>query len=217
MSFIWLSGGLKPDHKTISHFRKTHLEVLKSELVQCARMCIKLGLIEGNTLSVDGSKLRANAVDSPFASEKFTYDKATDTYTCPKGKASYKGRYRKDGNRFEYRMPSSDCRSCQFYGSCTKAKTGRRIHRPFNQKIKEKLEKLYKSETGQGVYQKRKARVEHPFGYIKHNLGVNAFLLRGLEGVKAEYSLLSTAFNLTRMINIVGGVKPLLEYIRKQY
>jgi len=388
MSFIWLSGGLKPDHKTISHFRKTHLEVLKSVLVECARMCVKLGLIEGNTLFVDGSKVRANAgkgetkgidawkkykqiverqidqlmqeaqnlddqeveslvaidkslrskeklkekianllkeedddqsqgpvngtdpdsrimkgrqgshssyntqvvtdekhglivssdvtssnndlnqlskqinqadqalqkpsdtvcadagysslddiaplveqgkqvvvpsnkqvqknaVDNPFAPENFNYDEETDTYTCPNGKVSYKGIYRQDGNRFGYRMPSSICRSCQFYGVCTKAKTGRRIYRPFNHKIKEKLEKLYESDTGQAVYQKRKARVEHPFGYIKHNLGVNAFLLRGLEGVKAEYSLLSTAFNLTRMITIMGGVKPLLEHIRK--
>jgi len=61
LSFIWLAGGLKPDHKTLSRFRKDHLDVLKKVLKQCARICYNLGLIEGNTLFVDGSKFRANA------------------------------------------------------------------------------------------------------------------------------------------------------------
>ena len=61
LSFIWLAGGLKPDHKTISRFRKDHLQILKRILKQCARICYNLGLIEGNTLFVDGSKFRANA------------------------------------------------------------------------------------------------------------------------------------------------------------
>lgn len=61
LSFIWLSGGLKPDHKTLSRFRRDHFELLKKVLKQCARICYNLGLIEGNTLFVDGSKFRANA------------------------------------------------------------------------------------------------------------------------------------------------------------
>jgi len=61
LSFIWLSAGLKPDHKTLSNFRKNNKAVLKNVLKQCVRMCIKLDLIEGNILFVDGSKMRANA------------------------------------------------------------------------------------------------------------------------------------------------------------
>ena len=61
LAFIWLMGGLKPDHKTISEFRKNNKTVLKSVLRQCARMCIRLDLIEGNILFVDGTKIRANA------------------------------------------------------------------------------------------------------------------------------------------------------------
>ena len=61
LSFIWLMGGLKPDYHTIARFRAEHDRALKNTLKQCARMCIKLGLIEGNTLFVDGSKIRANA------------------------------------------------------------------------------------------------------------------------------------------------------------
>ena len=61
LSFIWLTGGLKPDHKTIAEFRRKHKEALSKVLKQCARLCLKLDLIAGNTLFVDGSKVRANA------------------------------------------------------------------------------------------------------------------------------------------------------------
>jgi len=61
LSFIWLAGGLKPDFKTISTFRRDNKEGLKNVLAQCARLCLKFKLIEGNTLFTDGSKFRANA------------------------------------------------------------------------------------------------------------------------------------------------------------
>lgn len=61
ISFIWLMKQLKPDHKTIAEFRRKNKKALQNVLKQCARMCLKLDLIEGNTLFVDGSKIRANA------------------------------------------------------------------------------------------------------------------------------------------------------------
>jgi len=61
LSFIWLMGGLKPDYKTISEFRRKNKKVIKRILKKCVRMCIKLELVEGNVLFVDGSKIRANA------------------------------------------------------------------------------------------------------------------------------------------------------------
>jgi len=61
LSFIWLIGGMKPDHKTIAEFRRRNKVGLTNVLRQCARVCIELGLIEGNTLFVDGSKIRASA------------------------------------------------------------------------------------------------------------------------------------------------------------
>ena len=60
LSFIWLAGGLKPDSRTIRRFRKDNSEALKQTLKQCARICIKLELIEGNILFLDGSKFRGN-------------------------------------------------------------------------------------------------------------------------------------------------------------
>jgi transposase len=70
LSFIWLMGGLKPDHKTIAEFRRNNKEALKQVLRQCVRVCIKLDLIEGNVLFVDGTKIRANA------SRSKTHDRA---------------------------------------------------------------------------------------------------------------------------------------------
>lgn len=61
LAFIWLMGGLKPDHKTIAEFRRKNKNSIQQVLKQCARMCIKLDLIAGNVLFVDGTKIRANA------------------------------------------------------------------------------------------------------------------------------------------------------------
>jgi transposase len=61
LSFIWLLGGLKPDHKTIAEFRRQNKPALKNVLKQCARLCLRLDLIDGNTLFTDGTKIRANA------------------------------------------------------------------------------------------------------------------------------------------------------------
>jgi transposase len=61
LSFIWLLGGLRPDHKTIANFRRQNKDALAQVLKQSARMCLKLGLIDGNILFVDGTKIRANA------------------------------------------------------------------------------------------------------------------------------------------------------------
>lgn len=71
ISFIWLTGGLKPDHKTISEFRRKNKAAIAKVLKQCARLCIKLDLIEGNTLFVDGTKIRGNAsIKNAWTKEK---------------------------------------------------------------------------------------------------------------------------------------------------
>jgi transposase len=61
LSFIWLTGGLKPDHKTIAEFRRLNKTPLQQVIRQCARICIDLNLIDGNILFMDGTRLRANA------------------------------------------------------------------------------------------------------------------------------------------------------------
>lgn len=378
VSFIWLMGGLKPDHKTISRFRKNNKKALKKIFKQCAKLCIKLGLIEGNTLFVDGSKIRANAsinstwtkekcerylvkideriesildecdtvddkeqndaslvklndefkdketlkskinqimkelketkkekinstdsdcvnftgrqgthagyngqivvdeqhgfivhsdvvnennernqfanqinqaneilekkcdnacadagyantdelkkVDDqdinvivpsqeqisekepkPFDKEQFQYDSENDCYICPEAHQLPYRRFRKDKNCKEYKISDKSlCLKCNHFGVCTTSSKGRRINRLLNEEVKIKLEKQYETEQSQAIFKLRKQKVELPFGHIKRNLGVNSFLLRGLDGVKAEMSILSSCFNIARMITIFG-------------
>ncbi|MBW7897794.1 hypothetical protein B188_17070 [Candidatus Brocadiaceae bacterium B188] len=61
LSFIWLVSGLKPDYRTIARFRSEYKEAIKNVLKQSVRLCIKLDLVEGNTVFIDVSKFRANA------------------------------------------------------------------------------------------------------------------------------------------------------------
>ncbi len=61
LSFIWLMGGLRPDHKTIAEFRRENKGALKLLIKQCAKICIKMGLIDGDSVFLDSSKFRGNA------------------------------------------------------------------------------------------------------------------------------------------------------------
>jgi len=378
LSFIWLMGGLKPDHKTIAEFRRKNKKAIQRVLKQCARMCIELDLIAGNVFFVDGTKIRANASASrthdkawyeeqlksieqrieellkdceaidnheenlgssvsmdkeltkagnlksaienvlsqfketerkkinqtdpdcanmrsiqgkhasynvqsvvddknglivyaeavddatdinqfarqiekahevmekpckaacadagyadteelekidnqgievivpsqrqalheegkPFSKSQFCYDKEQDCYRCPAGqRLNYNGTDRKNGKRHYQITDKENCHRCQHYGACTSAKRGRKIIRLAREEIKEKLEAKYEKASSQAIYARRKARVEHPFGHMKRNLKTDSFLMRGSEGVGAETSLLSTCFNLVRMISIFG-------------
>ena len=58
----------------------------------------------------------------------------------------------------------------------------------------------------------RRATVEHPFGTLKHWMGASHFLTRGLDRVKTEMSLHVLAYNMRRVLNIMG-VKGLIEAI----
>jgi hypothetical protein len=50
----------------------------------------------------------------------------------------------------------------------------------------------------------RRETVEHPFGTIKQWMNQGAFLMRGLEKVRAEFSLTALAYNARRVLNIVA-------------
>lgn len=61
------------------------------------------------------------------------------------------------------------------------------------------MEHRMKTETGKKFYAKRKSTVEPVFGIIKEIMGFRRFMLRGLEAVKGEWTLVCTAFNLKRL------------------
>ena len=54
------------------------------------------------------------------------------------------------------------------------------------------------------ILAQRREAVEHPFGTIKRWMNQGAFLMRGLEKVRGEFSLTALAYNLRQVLNIVG-------------
>ena len=104
----------------------------------------------------------------------------------------------------EYWADGGICRNCSHFGSCTNCRRGRKVTRMLKEELRDKLENQYVQPENQEIYKLRKQKVELPFGHIKQNLHVGGFLLRGLAGVRAEMSILSSCFNIARMVNIIG-------------
>lgn len=157
---------------------------------------------------------------SPFDKDNFKYDSDKDEYICPQGKRlKYIGncptrlkplhwmlnskKNKTSGGRF-YRANPKGCKECSDFGICSKSSRGRSITRFAQEELKHKLEAAYKSKEGQKIYKLRKEKVELPFGHMKHNLKAGQFLLRFRAGVNAELAMLSTCFNIARMITIIG-------------
>lgn len=140
-----------------------------------------------------------------FDKEHFIYEKRKDEYICPEGKhLKCTGINCREPLKKEYTATREDCQRCYHYGVCTTSKSGRKIVRLADQEIKEKFEAIYASSEGQDIYKFRKEKVELPFGHMKRNLGAGQFMLRGRAKVNAEVSILSTCFNIARMISILG-------------
>jgi transposase len=137
-----------------------------------------------------------------FGKEKFTYDSEKDCYRCPAGEElSFRFDTVEKGRHIGYYMASA-CRNCQMKARCTRSKGGRRITRWVHEDILEEMEQRVQSNSE--IMKKRKMIVEHPFGTIKHWNEQGYFLMRGLQKVRAEFSLSTLAYNIKRVINIIG-------------
>ena len=60
IEIMWLLNGAHPDHSTIAAFRSKNSQALTNTFHDFTKTCIKLGLVGGSIVSVDGTKLRAN-------------------------------------------------------------------------------------------------------------------------------------------------------------
>ncbi|HLP74162.1 MAG TPA: IS1182 family transposase [Bacteroidales bacterium] len=151
-----------------------------------------------------------------FDKSKFTYDSESDCYLCPEGhRLTFRRFQDKDKQKKDYRIENSkQCRSCRHFGQCTQSKQGRTITRHVLEELRETVSKRFEDPAIRKIYDRRKCRAEHPFGYIKKVLRFGQFLLRGLDGVRAEASMLGTGFNLKRMINLLGGVQGFIARIQ---
>ncbi|RLC28414.1 MAG: hypothetical protein DRH32_09130 [Deltaproteobacteria bacterium] len=135
-----------------------------------------------------------------FHKDSFVYDEDRDLYICPEGEELIFSHLQTRKNREPLRIyRGRSCTACQHFGCCTSNKNGRTISRhPYEKELLQMRQKL-DSDFGKAVYGKRKYIVEPPFGHIKSIMGFTSFLLRGLEKVKGEFKLVSTAHNLRKI------------------
>jgi transposase len=139
--------------------------------------------------------------DSPFHKKHFVYNPKKDVYICPNGKElTFKRRKHDKGGA----SPASiygcnDCRSCKYFGICTKSRTGREIRAYDNIELLYQMRKKLDTADGKTIYKRRQAIVEPVFANIKHNLRFREFLLRGLKKVKAEFTLMAIVHNIQKI------------------
>jgi transposase len=144
--------------------------------------------------------------DSPFHKSKFVFHKDKNYFECPEGKhlnftGSKKERNGEIGLR--YQCPGSECRTCQHFGICTTNKKGRTIQILENDHFLEQMRQKLSTPEGKVIYGKRKTTVEPVLGNLSQNLGFREFLLRGLEKVRGEFSLMCIAHNLLKISRVV--------------
>ena len=98
------------------------------------------------------------------------------------------------------------CQSCAIKHGCTTGKE-RRITRWEHEHILEAVQRRLDQHPEK--MRQRRETVEHPFGTIKARMGATHFLMKTLPRVAAEMALHVLAYNLTRVMNIMG-VQPLM-------
>jgi len=142
-----------------------------------------------------------------FKRNQFRYVPEDDEYECPAGeRAIYRFTTKEAGKQLR-RYWSSACVQCPLKSQCTPSDY-RRISRWEHEEVVERAEaRLAENPDVMGI---RRATVEHPFGTLKHWMGSTHFLTRGLDNVATEMSLNVLAYNLKRVINLLG-MKKLLE------
>lgn len=70
LAFRFIAGGLHPDHDTIAHFRKTFLGDIQNLFVQVLLLAQAVGVLKLGNISLDGSKIHADASKSKAVSYK---------------------------------------------------------------------------------------------------------------------------------------------------
>jgi transposase len=148
--------------------------------------------------------------DGRFGKQDFVYIAEEDVYRCPAGERLPYRYTNEEGGKVLRRYWTNVCPKCPIKSNCT---TGpeRRIARWEHEHLLEAVQRRL-DENPQAMRQRRET-VEHPFGTMKARMGATHFLMKRLPKVATEMALHVLAYNLTRVMNIVG-VKPLIAAIQ---
>jgi len=155
----------------------------------------------------------ANAPNTDYNVEYFDYNDQGDYYVCPQGKELHTTGTWHDAKTYKFkRYTTRACLNCLVKDQCSKAKYGKGIQRSeYQQYINNNKERI---EQNKDYYRRRQAIVEHPYGTIKRQWGFNYIMTKKtIKRAEADVGLIFTAYNLRRLINIIG-IKALGSYFQ---
>jgi len=145
-----------------------------------------------------------------FGKQDFVYLEAHDAYRCPAGKwLTYRYSNVEQGKTMR-RYWTNVCGQCALKKKCTTGNE-RRIPRWEHEHVLDAVQARLDADPN--AMRRRRETVEHPFGTLKMRMGATHFLMKTLPRVASEMALHVLAYNLTRVMNIIG-IKPLLAAIR---
>ena len=142
----------------------------------------------------------ARPTNHPYHKDQFSYDEENDRFICPHGQrlpsAGHKDNKSKKAR--VYRIESASiCRDCPAFGVCTtNALYGRTVEIGIHEAALRRHRSWMATEEAKRTYRRRMALVEPLFAILKNQLGARRFTLRGMDNVKAEWTMVATAFNL---------------------
>ena len=145
--------------------------------------------------------------------DKFFYNKTKDDYLCPQGKVlkregMYSRRLRgKVQNKFtRYIADHTDCVNCPLYNLCVNStRQSRQKGKQIDRSEYEDARQVNDAQVMQrkNEYRRRQAIVEHPFGTIKRQFDYTYTLMKGLQNVETEFSIIHLCYNLKRVTQIM--------------
>jgi len=164
----------------------------------------------GITVTLPKPMTSNSKAEGRFGKQDFRYVAAEDVYICPAGERLAYHYTNEEKGLVLHRYWTNACQRCVIKHSCTTGKQ-RRITRWEHEHVLEAVQRRL-DEHPEKMRQRRET-VEHPFGTIKDRMGATHFLMKTLPRVSAEMALHVLAYNLTRVMNIMG-VQPLMAAMR---
>jgi len=164
----------------------------------------------GITTYIPKPNTSPNRAKGQFGRDAFRYIAADDEYECPAGQRLVRHMTTQEKGRTLHRYWTHVCGQCAMKAQCTSGKQ-RRVTRWEHEAVLEKAQA--RLDRNPDMMRVRRVTVEHPFGTLKAWMGSTHFLTKTLDRVSTEMSLHVLAYNLKRVMNLVG-TKPLIEAIR---
>lgn len=151
-----------------------------------------------------------NKADGLFDKKDFIYLADKDEYRCPAGQQLIHRYTSIEQGKTLHTYWSSVCQVCTLKEQCTTSKQ-RRVKRWEHEAVLDAMQE--RLDNAPDTMLMRKQTVEHPFGTLKAWMGATHFLTKTLDHVSTEMSLHVLAYNMKRMMKIVG-IGPLMQAMR---